>query len=405
MPDVESPSRLPAASAAALRVLGGALLDDVEALADRLTVMVLAREPVYAKLDMVDELRSACQVNLLRGMQVLAGQVPGGVDPADSTRRTGALRAQQGVPLEAVLHAFRLGGRVMWEALLDVSRTRFAGTYDDAILDAASFVWRVNDSSSSAVVEAYRQEETRLHSLDLSRRHAVLDGLIDGRGSDPAFARDAATVLGIPDDSRVLCVVAPSGQPGQEQVRAPQEQLAALGVGSAWFLRRRDEVGIVALGQCTETAVLDVLRRCAVGRVGVSPAMGGVETLDVAYRLACTAARTLREPGLAVLDERLPEALVADSPELAPRLVQVALGGLTGLPEADRTVLLNTLRALLAAGGSPTRAAAALFCHRNTVIYRMRRIETLTERALGDPRDRLLLTLAMMALHPDPTTR
>ncbi len=46
---------IPAASGEALRVLGGALLDDVDGLADRLTVMVLQREPVYAERDMVDE--------------------------------------------------------------------------------------------------------------------------------------------------------------------------------------------------------------------------------------------------------------------------------------------------------------------------------------------------------------
>ena len=142
-------------------MLGGVLLDEVDGLADRLTVMVLQREPVYAELDMVEELRGACRVNLERGVQVLAEQVPGGVDPEDTSRQTGRRRARQGVPLEVVLRAYRLGGRVMWEALLGASRGRFSGRYDDVLLDAASYVWRVNDSSSSALVEAYRLEELR----------------------------------------------------------------------------------------------------------------------------------------------------------------------------------------------------------------------------------------------------
>ncbi|MCX6464794.1 MAG: helix-turn-helix domain-containing protein [Pseudonocardiales bacterium] len=73
-------------------------------------------------------------------------------------------------------------------------------------------------------------------------------------------------------------------------------------------------------------------------------------------------------------------------------------GGLLDLPPADRDTLLVTLEELLACGGSPTHAATALFCHRNTVIYRMRRIEAATGRRLADTRDRLLLTLALMAV-------
>jgi hypothetical protein len=392
------PSRvLPPVAADALRVLGGSLLDDIEGLADRLTVMVLQREPVYAELEMVEELRGACRANLQRGIQVLAERVPGGVDPDDTSRQTGRRRARQGVPLESVLRAYRLGGRIMWEALLTASRGRFAGIYDEALLDGAGFVWRVNDNSSSAMVDAYRLEELRLQSHDLGRRHAVLDGLIEGRGGDPAFLRDAATVLGLPDGGPMLCVVAPAEMSGRDQLRSPQEALAAQGIVSAWFLRPRDEVGVVALGARPQQAALEVLRPCAVGRVGVSPVVDGLGAIDAGYRMAHTAARTLTGPGLAVLDERLPEALLVDSPELLPRLVQASVGGLLELPPADRDTLLETLEELLACGGSPTHAAAALFCHRNTVIYRLRRIEAATGRSIGDPRDRLLLTLGVMA--------
>jgi hypothetical protein len=396
--------RLRPAADEALRVLGSALLDEVDGLADRLTVLVLQREPVYAERDMVEVLRAACRANLERGVQVIADQVPGGVDPEDTSCATGRRRAREGVPLEVVLRAYRLGGRVLWEALLEASRRRFAGGYDEALLDAASYVWRVNDSSSSALVQAYRQEELRLQSHDLGRRHAVLDGLIEGRGGDPVFLRDAATVLGLPETGAVLCVVAPVDPSGEDPLRAPQEALAAVGVASAWFVRTRDEVGVAALGHRSPLTAVDALRPCAVGRVGVSPVVDGLGALDTGYRLAHTAARTLAGPGLAVLDERLPEALLADSPELAPRIVRAGLGGLLDLPPADRDTLLQTLEQLLAAGGSPTHAAAALFCHRNTVIYRMRRIEAATGRSIGDPRDRLLLTLAVLAVraHPRP---
>jgi hypothetical protein len=388
---------LPPEAHEALLVLGGALLEDIDALADRLTVMALQREPVYAELDLVDELRAACRLNLERGMQVLAEKVPEGVEAEDTSRRTGRRRARQGVPLESVLRAYRLGGRLTWEALLEASRLRFAGAYDEALLDAAAYVWRVNDNSAAALVEAYRLEELRLQSHDLSRRHAILDALIEGRGSDPAFLRNAATVLGLPEDGPMLCVVAPMDTAGEYPLRSPQEAMATQDLVSAWFVRPRDEVGLISLGGRPASVALEALRPCAVGRAGASPVVAGLGAIDAGYRMAQTAARTLDGPGLAVLDDRLPEALLVDNPELLPRLVGTALGGLMDLPPADRDTLLQTLEELLACGGSPTHAATALFCHRNTVIYRMRRIEAATGRSIGNPRDRLLLTLGLMA--------
>ena len=42
-------------------------------------------------------------------------------------------------------------------------------------------------------------------------------------------------------------------------------------------------------------------------------------------------------------------------------------------------------------------SASPMSCHRNTVIYRMKQIERLTGRHLADPRDKMLLWLAVTA--------
>ncbi|MFP5072857.1 PucR family transcriptional regulator [Pseudonocardia nantongensis] len=385
---------------AALRELGSVLLDDVDSLTDRLTLKILRCEPCYVELDLLDELRDACRANLQRGIEVLADRVPEGVDPTDSTRATGRRRARQGVPLEAVLRAYRLGGRLLWESLLQTSRRRFDGAYDLALLDAASYVWRTNDGSSSALVDAYRQEEQRVRSQDLSRRHAVLDALLAGRGRDPVFARDAAGVLGLPDSGPLVVVVGCLDGGGADPLQEPQRTLAGHSVVSSWVLRERELVGLVALGARVHGELVEMLRPCVTGRVGMSPPVDGPAGITAGYRMARTAVRTVSGSGLATLDERLPEALLADSPELVDRLTRTSLGGLLDLPDPDRDTLLATLDALLACGGSPTHAARTLYCHRNTVIYRLRRIESATGRSVGDPRDRLLLTLGLMAVHP-----
>ena len=99
---------------------------------------------------------------------------------------------------------------------------------------------------------------------------------------------------------------------------------------------------------------------------------------------------------MVTIDERLPEALLRSSPEIADRLVGQSLGRLLELPEEERSVLLETLAAFLGADGSPTRAADELYCHRNTVMHRLRRIEQVTGRSVADPRARLLWQLALL---------
>lgn len=388
-----------ASGPAALRTLSRVLLDEVDRLADRLTTMVLQREPSYAQLGVAapDELRNSLRSNIERGIQSLGDTVPDGADPRDTSRETGRLRARQGVPLEAVLRAYRLGGRVIWEGLLATSRERFAGRYDRALLDVAGHVWRVIDTSSAALVDAYRLEEARQRSRELSRRQAFLNALLEGGGSDPALAEEAAGALGLPSRGPLLCVVAPVDSPLDEPLRSPRDVLAAQGIVSSWQVRPSDIVGLISLADRSPAETLEAVRPAVAGRAGASPVIHALAEVGEAYLLARTAARTLREPGLASLDDRLPEALLAGSPRLAHRLQHVAFGDLLKLPETERETLLGTLQALLETGGSPTRAAQRLYCHRNTVIYRLQRIETATGRKVAQPRDHLLLTLGLLA--------
>jgi purine catabolism regulator len=69
---------------------------------------------------------------------------------------------------------------------------------------------------------------------------------------------------------------------------------------------------------------------------------------------------------------------------------------LAPLRQRDRTgVLLPTLRAYLAANGSPTDAAEQLHLHRNTVLYRLGRIEEILGQDLREAEVRLTLHLAL----------
>jgi DNA-binding PucR family transcriptional regulator len=61
-------------------------------------------------------------------------------------------------------------------------------------------------------------------------------------------------------------------------------------------------------------------------------------------------------------------------------------------------MLIRTLRVWCANDGSPERAAEQLHCHTNTIRYRLRRIETVTDRSLRHPRDLAEIVTALNAL-------
>jgi purine catabolism regulator len=86
---------------------------------------------------------------------------------------------------------------------------------------------------------------------------------------------------------------------------------------------------------------------------------------------------------------------LADNPELRAFQRDV-LGPLENSDAARRSEFVRTLDAFLRAGGNHMRAARDLNVHRNTLIYRLERIQELLGGAnLEDPENRLNLQLAL----------
>lgn len=378
------------------------LLGQLDAMTDRVLDVLARTEPAYrdflaGSAGSEEELRRTTRDNLEHGLLALVGAPVPDRPFLHGARETGRRRAGQGVPLEAVLRAYRLGGQVTWEALLAVS-AQAGGRHDTLLLQVAGTIWRANDVECAALAEGYREEQRRLAGIDDEERRRVLDGLLDGRGDDPSFVRTAADVLAMPLDGRLVAVVALSAGDDVPALDGVGPELLRHGVRSVWGTRSGAQVGVVALGAVGAAEIRGRLQALTTGPVGVSAPVDGAAAVGSAYRLAETAARTLPRGTRRVvtIDERLPEALLSNSPEISSRLVGQTLGELLALPEEEREVLLDTLTAFLASDGSPTRAADELYCHRNTVMHRLRRIEQVTGRKVADPRARLQWQLALL---------
>lgn len=373
------------------------LEDRLPELADRLAAEILSGEDGRDRPEaVIGDMWEVCHTGLGHGFEAIL-QPGGGRADLDWARRLGERRAQQGEPLEHVLRGYRLAGRVFWEAVVEA-----VGRHDPehipALVRQATRTWDTIDQQSDAAADAYHRTEFALARRSEERIHAIVDALLDGQGADGGLLGTATTVLGLPVNGRyaVAMLRADGGFGGDVDLR-PRD---VGGMRFLWRLRANAQVALVALGAADLDDLVGALEPCTRGHAGVSPVAESLADLGTARWLAELALRTCHGPGpqIARLDRRLPDALVLSQPRLAGRLGEVALGGLANVEPAYREVLLSTLDTWLDCGGSAARAAERLFCHRNTVLNRLRKIEQLTRRRLARPGDLVELVLALSAV-------
>ncbi|MER7951819.1 helix-turn-helix domain-containing protein [Streptomyces sp. NPDC096079] len=402
-------------SGALRRSLATAMLADVGRLTDRAVDDIRAHSGTYASGAPVtrEDLWEICRDNLLRALEDFGGLAPTGGDFERAARETGRRRAEQGVPLDTVLQAYRRGGRVLWQVMAEHLRVRAGRASDsrDLELDMAGGVWETIDRYSVAMADAYRIAQLELQSRQDTRRAALFEALLDGRADDPAVASAAAAALGVPAVDRYVVVVAaqdPAAPPH------PAPALEAQGMWSFWRPRSGRYAGVVRLprrlapaarpaaGGGDDPAVrtlLAALRERTGATAGVSPEFERLSHAGRALRLAEQTLRTLPAGSgeAAVFDDRLAEVLLSGRADIAERIVTVHLGPVLATG-GERAVLLSTLRVWLDHGCSASRAAERLYCHRNTVLNRIGRVAELTGRSAESGEARLGWALALRAL-------
>lgn len=80
---------------------------------------------------------------------------------------------------------------------------------------------------------------------------------------------------------------------------------------------------------------------------------------------------------------------------LAAEFCQYVLGTLVAYDRAHNADLLHTLRTYFRCNSNAIEAARTLFLHRNSLQYRLDRIEEVLDCDLHDPHTRLALNLAV----------
>ncbi|MHB8220653.1 MAG: PucR family transcriptional regulator [Acidimicrobiales bacterium] len=352
--------------------------------------------PFYSHLprEQLDgDISSICRHNIKLFLKMLGGDMESMEADLEVIRTSTAYRAEEGVPLEALLRAYHVGLSMMW----DYFRGQVGDAEPGALVDVATLAMDYIELVTSLVSHVYLEEYEIISNTQRDVRRAVTDALLSGEtaaGLTGLFAR--AGVAMHSDYVAVALAIGPSADEGRPDVESRvaarrkvrrvshhlerafgHDLLAVLDPSGGMVLVPVDAEGPASLGRPIAGLVEDISHavHCSViAGYAWSPGLKGVvhsgaeawEVMDLARHLELP-------PGAYRRADLLFEYAVTRD-----RASVVALADLLDpLHEID-TDLVGTLRAYLDLDVDRRRTAAHLHIHPNTLDYRLRRIRSLT---------------------------
>lgn len=389
------------------------LQDASSALERAVMVRLIERLPVYGTLP-AEHLGGDIAKQVTRGIRSFAavlctGEMPGQAEAA-AIRESSARRADEGVPLEAVVGAYHLGAE---ECAAQVFSAAEPGDLADVLLVQSQMLAYLR-LVSCEVAAGYVQERQTALSDEQVALQSLLSRLLEG--GSPQYAADRAGIR-LPPCYLVLSIAV--GPHPDELVPGVNHSVAA----RRKLRRLRNEIqrqttgvplsvlsgggGVVLIPYESEPTdfgradrarlsrlVEELGRMCGAELLAAATTAapeGVAEAARLAGEVRAVAEASGRGPGLYLLDDVLLEyQLSRPSP---------ARAGLAALldPLDARPELLDTLRAFLAGGLDRRQAAARLQVHPNTVDYRLRKATELTGMDASRGADILTLRAALAA--------
>ncbi|MER6082598.1 helix-turn-helix domain-containing protein [Streptomyces sp. NPDC001833] len=366
-------------------------------LGERIAERIRTDVPAYADETLIpfDSLRRSCTANA----DLILGHLRrAGTPDAGPAQETGRIRAEQGMPLADILHAYRIGFEFVWSEIVTEARAH-PTVPTMQLVDRSAEIWQLFGLYAEAVAAAHRETTAELAVQRDARRSALVEALFSGVIADRSTLWDVARELGLPERGPYAVVAAAADSPGMEPLLGVEASLRQAHLASAWRLLPEQQIGLIALTfPEAEATGLRILQRAG-ARVGVSPSFPSLRDTPQALRFARLALAGLpgNGPGVARFDDNPLAMLLAAAPAEAAHLMNIVLKPLLDLAGLERTRLLDTLESWFASGGSATTTAERLYVHPNTVRYRLRRIEELTGRSLSDPHTVADLGAALLA--------
>lgn len=380
-------------------------LDEV---VDRCTTAIFETIPAYDRVsdDITEDLKKAVRDNIETLAQVISRGREIRRDELESIERVGARRAQQSIPLDDVLHAYRTVSRVCWDIVAEECRAQ-SGDALEATIELAEAVLRYTDQISTGVAQAYAKAQRAIVREREGARREFLADLLYGSDAPPedilrrahTFGYDLSlgflALVGLGPDSdanKELTLSNTAGRIVGEGGDAIVLQKGALSIALVPMDPAADPVMV------PEKLIAELGSDWCFGVGGPEPGLAGIRRAYLEAREALEIGQAIGAEGRVFrFDDLLAYHFLRVEPALVERFVEQTLGPLIEYDERRKGELIKTLEAYFASDGSVKMAGERLFAHPHTVTYRLKQIEKLTAFSLRDPEDKLRLHLGLRA--------
>jgi hypothetical protein len=309
-------------------------------------------------------------------------------------------RAEQRFPLDATLHAYRCGHRILSRWLRDAAMATGCKSIEMAVSAVADFAIEYTNTISTIITAEYVSHTRALAEAESDRRHELLNILLSGYDEADGGVARLLKRAGYLEQRQSYCVaVAQSVNPSEMELpeRAQRIANAITTVVLATPIRI-----LVGIRNNVVTAVLSDSRRQSGWTAPQTKLAERLRSLLLGLGPAVLVGTSTDQPSTSFLPRALQEATIAlDFASVTRRVVQFSdlpirslmlhRGGdyvrsvppnwVTALINADvkaKGSLIQTLRVLADADMNVQKAGRQLSVHPNTVYMRLGRIKELT---------------------------
>jgi hypothetical protein len=364
------------------------VLVDIDPLVERITDAVFEEiTPYRADLVPRDDLRGSVRRNLEALIAGLAERRPPTARERDVRRELGTRRALQGVAVDAVIKAYHVGYRELWQALVGALPP---GDEDATtkLLSAATIVWQWVHEVTDAIAAAHVATTRTLEARAIGARQRFVELLVGGDLGGPE-ARRLVRALDLDPAGGFQVLVISSA----DELDAVDLQHALETLPGRHAVASRGAVVIVVVQDGDIEQVATSIRRATPdGSIAIGAARPGLPGARASLEDAEQTAAITGPGQVARFEDAWLWATLAGADDRLSGLL--APGRAVG---AEHPHLVDAVQAFAAAGFSVSAAARSLALHANTVSYRLDRWHDLTG---WDPRTFAGLTRSVAALGP-----
>lgn len=303
---------------------------------------------------------------------------------AELPTRLGVRRARQGVPRDSLMTAVRRDFTVLWEALYRIATP----TYIATLVDHVDEVFSAVEYYVSEIQHAFLLEQAILDRTSTQLAMGFVSRLFNSEHITLTELRELAEVLRLPVAGQFEVVAAVGNGLAQLQDRMGNVESA-----SPTYLHEMRGVLVAFRQQPARRPWSESLAQIPCGYVG---AIDGLVGIPQAARSAAVLAKTAsaERQQLVTIEDAWMEVAAAQVDSVFPGFRQHVLSRLGTCPPRDRQRLEEVVHHY-AETGSIKDTAARLYCHRNTVINRLRSFQELSGLDVTIPND---MALALFAL-------